>query len=191
MRKEMEVMRVFRVPPLGKIVVELGGNRYLNLAEIPEPEVKRRVLAAIGDLVVFAEGYQKLVDADVAPPLAAIARTPSPALPQTHSLSTSPRSSSTANEKPAVSASRPTPTGPLPEAAIATMVSIANQIDEILQRFIAADPALAHRSVHLKQSANGGLLIEVDTQTYKRPNEIEDPAVREVIKRALKEWERT
>jgi len=188
MRNELEVMRVFRVPPLGKIVVELGGNRYLNLSEISGPEVKRRVLAAIGDLVVFAEGYQKLVDADVAPPLTSVTRTPSPALPQTRDLAPSPQPVS---QKPPTPPSRPTPTGPLPDVAIATMVNIASQIDEILQRHIAADPALAQRSIHLKQSANGGLIIEVDAHAYKRPNEIEDPVVREVIKRALKEWERT
>lgn len=188
MRKEMEVMRVLRVPPLGKVVVDLGGNRYMNLAEIPEPEVKRRVLMAIGDLLVFAGGYQKLVEADVAPPLAAVTPPPAPALVQTRDLTPA---EPPQNEKGVVAAAAPTNTGPLSETASSTMVSIASQIDEILQQHLSRDPALASRSIHLKQSSSGGLIIVVDGQSFKRPNEIEEKAVRDVIKHALKEWERS
>lgn len=184
MRKEMEVMRVLRVPPLGKVVVDLGGNRYMNLAEIPEPEVKRRILAAIGDLLVFAGGYQKLVDADVAPPLMAATPPTAPVMVQTRDLTPS---EPPQNEKSVA----PTNTGPLTETASSTMVSIASQIDEILQQHLSKDPALANRSIHLKQSSSGGLIIVVDGQSFKRPNEIEEKAVRDVIKHALKEWERS
>ena len=191
MRKEIDLMHVLRVPPLGKVVVEIGSNRYLNLDEIPEAEARRRVLAAVGDLVVFAGGYQRLVDADVAPPLAAAARTPSPSLPQTRDLtptsSPSPLPPAPVNPAPAP---KLTNTGPLLAAATPTMTNIAVQIDEILQRHIAADPILAKRAIHLKQSTSGGLIIEVDDRSYKRPNEIEDKEVRDVIKRALKEWEK-
>ncbi|MBP7997975.1 MAG: hypothetical protein KA314_20505 [Chloroflexi bacterium] len=194
MRKEMEVMRIFRVPPLGKIVVEVGSNRYLNLDEIPEPEAKRRVVAAIGDLLVFAGGYQRLVDADVAPPLplnlAGANRGPLPPLPTTRDLAVTPPRIAAANEKSTAPVSRPVATGPLNEAASATMMNIAAQIDEILQRHIATIPALSSRVIHLKQSASGGLVIEVDGQSFKRPNEIDDKEVRDVIKRALKEWEK-
>lgn len=187
MRKEMEVMRVLRVPPLGKLVVDLGGNRFMNLAEIPEPEVKRRILAAIGDLMVFAGGYQKLVEADVAPPLAAAVQPAAPVLVQTRDLA--PTESPT--EKNAAPTPRPVvSTGPFIEPASSTMVSIASQIDGILQGYVEADSALAGRSIHLKQSPNGGLIIVVDGQAFKRPNEIEEKTVRDVIKRALKEWER-
>lgn len=189
MRKEIEVMRVLRVPPLGKAVVDLGGNRYMNLAEIPEPEVKRRILAAIGDLLVFAGGYQRLVDADVAPPLVPSTPPPTPVMVQTRDLTPS---TPPAVEKEAAPAPRPinTGTGPLTETASSTMVSIASQIDEILQQYIGKDPALAGRSIHLKQASSGGLIIVVDGQAFKRPNEIEEKAVRDVIKYALKEWER-
>ena len=190
MRKEIEVMRVLRTPPLGKVVVEIGSNRYLNLDEIPEADARRRMLAAIGDLVVFAGGYQRLVDADVAPPLAAAARTPAPALPQTRDL-TAPPPIPTPDVQPPPVIPKPVNTGPLMTAATPTMTNIAAQIDEILQRHIAGDPALANRTIHLKQSAAGGLIIEVDNRSYKRPNEIEEKEVRDVIKRALKEWEKT
>lgn len=189
MRKEIDLMHVLRVPPLGKVVVEIGSNRYLNLDEIPEADARRRVLAAIGDLVVFAGGYQRLVDADVAPPLAAAARTPAPSLPQTRDLASPPPSVAPVAQPP-VSAPKPTNTGPLIAAATPTMTNIAAQIDEILQRQIAEDPVLAKRTIHLKQSSSGGLIIEVDDRSYKRPNEIEDKDVREAIKRALKEWEK-
>ncbi|MCL4868535.1 MAG: hypothetical protein KJ063_06195 [Anaerolineae bacterium] len=190
MRKEIELMRVLRVPPLGKIVVEMGDNRYLNLNEIPQAEAKRRILAAIGDLVVFAGGYQKLVDADVAAPLAAAERAPAPPLAQTRDLAPSPPQAA-AVEKPSAPAVKTSITGPLSDSPSPTMISIAAQIDEILQQHLQADPVLARRNIHLRQSAAGGLIIEVDGHAYKRPNEIDDPHVREVIKRALKEWERS
>lgn len=191
MRKEIDLMRVLRVPPLGKVVVEVGSNRYLNLDEIPEADARRRILMAIGDLVVFAGGYQRLVDADVAPPLAVAARTPAPALPQTRDLAVPTPDPAPTAPPAAPEPKAPVNTGSLLAAATPTMTNIAAQIDEILQRHIAENPTLANRTIHLKQSAAGGLIIEVDNRAYKRPNEIEEKEVRDVIKRALKEWEKT
>ena len=51
MRRELEVMRVLRVPPLGKLVVEVDNVRYENLAEITDEKAKRVLLAAIGELI--------------------------------------------------------------------------------------------------------------------------------------------
>lgn len=69
MRKEIEVMRVKRVPPMGKLVIEVGGQRLEKLHEVQSDRVKQRVLAAIGELISFAGGYRALENAGLAPPL--------------------------------------------------------------------------------------------------------------------------
>ena len=75
MREELELMRIMRVPPMGKLVILMGDKRYEKLSDIKDSRLKRRVITAIGELMGFAGGYQALVDADVAPPLTA--QTPS------------------------------------------------------------------------------------------------------------------
>ena len=67
-------------------------------------------------------------------------------------------------------------------------LSVAKQIDAILQKHLAADPALANRDIHLKQS-DEGLRIVVDNQAFKRPADVPDKQVQLVLKMALQEWE--
>lgn len=82
------------------------------------------------------------------------------------------------------------PASPAPEQAPSPReLSIVEQIDAILQKYIAADPRLARRSIHLEHAPNGGLRITVDNNYYQRPAEIEEKEVQLVIKMALKEWE--
>lgn len=69
MRDEIEVMRVVRVPPMGKLVIQAGGQRFEKLNEIQSEKVKQRVLAAIGELITFAGGYRALENDGLAPPL--------------------------------------------------------------------------------------------------------------------------
>ena len=44
MRRELEVMRVWRIPPLGKLDIEVDGQRYQNLSEITDDKVRRILL---------------------------------------------------------------------------------------------------------------------------------------------------
>jgi hypothetical protein len=80
MRQELEVMRVFRVPPLGKLEIELNGERYQRIEDIADEAAKRRLLTAVGELVSLVGSYDRLVEFGVAPPLmpAAAAATPPP-----------------------------------------------------------------------------------------------------------------
>ena len=67
--------------------------------------------------------------------------------------------------------------------------SIEEQIDEILQKHIAAEPGMAGRSIHLVQNPAGGILIDVDGKRFGKPGEIPEPAIQQLIKRAVKEWD--
>jgi hypothetical protein len=211
MRNPIEVMRVLRVPPLGKLVVEVNGQRYENLSEITEDNLRHRLLAAVGELIVFAGDYKTLVDAGVAPPLAPPGGPLTPAMEQISPTPAQPTlekqqatflasleaqreaTKATASAKPRFSILRNSQ--PPLEAKMAGAsdsaggLNIVDQIDAILQKHIAADPALAGRSIHLVQDPAGGLRIEVDGHFYQRPREIEEDEIQQVIKQALKEWE--
>lgn len=190
MENEVEVMRVIRVPPRGKLVVQIGGERFEQLNEVQNEAVGRRVMAAIGELVVFANGYQRLVSAGVAPPISAGSESPDG---YAESLEERQAAFMASLEKqrqldlltpatePAVTESD--------EEDESEPLSIVEQINPLLQKYIAADPELIGRNINLENEPTGGLLIKVDGRLYERPEQIEDANVRKALADALREWD--
>lgn len=180
--KRTELIRIHREPPLGKIVVEVNGRFFRDLAAVDDPAVRGLLLAAAGDLVVFAGGYQALVDAGIAPPLAGQRAVPPPPV--------------TAPAPPASTQPTPPQAPPLPTAAPAEARpapdpdSLVGQIDAILQQLLLARPEFAGRTIQLRQGIKGGLQIEVDGRYYQQPTQINDPAVQQVLRQALQIWEK-
>lgn len=198
MQNEIEIMRILRIPPMGKLVVNFNNQRYGSITEVSEANVRQLMQAAIGELITFAGGYQNLVDAGVAPPLA-VPKSTSPNLTPddeasefVNRLEQERDALKTATPKASISLLanlRPRPARN--EASANKMLSLVEQVDAILQRFLLTEPDLAERKIHLVQDPSGGLIIEVDGKRYERPREIEDPRIQLMIKRALKEWEAT
>jgi hypothetical protein len=212
MRQEIEVMRVLRVPPLGKLVVEVNEARFETIDEITDANAKRRLLAAIGELIGFAGNYDSLVEAGVAPPLtaAAAAPPPAPAQPapaqagdetispeQARFLAQMEAQRDAIREGSRTTASTTSETGaplaqtqPDPNRRPPTgqQPSVAAQIDMILQAMKERDPALAARTIRLRHNPAGGLHIEVDGNFYQEPGEIEETAVQRLIQEAVQVW---
>ncbi len=200
MANEKEIMRVLRVPPMSKLMVEVSGQQVQKLTDLADERTRQRVLAAIGDLIVFAGGYQTLVDAGLAPPMAPVETPGRPA--------TGPLDSEQAKFIATLEAQRDAlKSMPPPKPRFAIMgafqppqipqeppppsekkAGMVEEIDVLVQKYLAADPALAGRSVHLEQNPAGGLRIRVDGQLYQEPKEIEDQKVQAVIRQAVKEW---
>jgi hypothetical protein len=199
MQNEIEVMRVLRMPPMGKLVVSFNNERYESINDISQANVRQLMQAAIGELILFAGGYQNLVDAGVAPPLTA--RSAAALTTQTQDEEAARFVSQLEEERDAVISAKPKPNisllanlRPRParnEASANKMMSLVEQVDAILQRYLRTEPDLAERKIHLVQDASGGLIIEVDGKQYSRPREIDDPRIQLMIKKALKEWEAT
>lgn len=219
MKNEIEIMEVLRVPPLGKLVIEANEERYTTLAEVTNPKIRQRILAAIGELVDFSGGYSVLEAAGVVPQL--IPATPKPAAEdeltqpelkeqqaaflarleqEVEAEKNKPKKSgrsasmfgtttSTMTAEPIVEISE-TGDVKLVEKTPKSL-SIAEQIDLILQRHIAANPEMGNRGIRLEQNPTGGLQILVDGKYYEKPGDIEDTAVQAVIKTAVKEWNTT
>lgn len=170
MQNEVEVMRIIRVPPMGALVVHADGERYKQLTAVNNEMTRRRLLAAIGELVTFAGGYDALVEAGLAPPLANATPASAPVVDHGQEL-----------EAPGL---QEIPDMPAPAGG-----NLVSEIDLILQRHLATDERLAQRSIHLRQPPGQLLQIVVDGRVYEHPNDIEDPHVKAVLKQALKEWE--
>jgi len=195
MKNEIEVMRVFRVPPRGQLAVEINGRRYENISEIEAANWRQLTVTAVGELIHFAGGYQALVDAGVAAPAV-------PAVPPAHEtppLSPEEQQAQFLAEQQArlyaAKTSPPKARTPLPivppakTGAAQQPLSLLEQIDVVLQKHILADPELANRSIHLTGSKEGGVHVNVDGKIYDNPRDIEDSRIKLAIKMALKEWE--
>jgi hypothetical protein len=195
MRRDLEVMRVLRVPPLGKLVVEVNGQRYESLAEINDDKVRRILLAAIGELIDFAGRYDALVEAGVASPQGGTGQLPSLEQQQEEFLARLEaereavlQAQAAKSSYRALSEEQIGWTG-LPEPPNKQDLSVAEQIDLILQKHLLADSEMAKRSIHLVEESVGEIGIEVDGRVYQKPSDIPEPSVQELIKRAVKEWD--
>lgn len=219
MKQEIEMMRIFRVPPLGKLVIEANEERYASLAEVSNPKIRQRILAAIGELVDFSGGYAVLEEGGVVPQLTPPAppQTEEPTMPvstgqlrqQEEFLATLEQQVEAEKNKPPkksgvgamFTSSTSAKAAPMLEISESGEVkspiipskqlSIAEQINLILQKHIVAQPEMANRGIRLEQGATGGLQILVDGKYYEKPGDIEDTAVQGMIKTAVKEWNAT
>lgn len=184
MDNEMVVMSVTRVPPMGKLVVDALGARYESIADVSDDAVRRMLKAAIAELVVFAGGYDTLVQSGLAPPAAS--GTPVPEAIEDRQA---------AFEASVQQGLDDMLVDPSSQARIQRSVdepiSIPDQINPLIDKHMAADPQLAGHTAKLEQDLKGNLSVICDGKVYERPDMIEDPAIRKAIRAALSEWDRS
>jgi hypothetical protein len=146
--------------------VEVNGTRYRNLKDIHDDLAARKVLDALGGLQRFAGSI----------PIAAASRS-APIV----------KADSTIDKAIALAASNPAsgPKFPAPKN------SILDQIETVLQNNLVKTPALNNRNIHIGSAPDGTIIIEVDREFYKSPDEVPEPAVRDFIKSSIQQWERS
>ena len=189
-----EVMRVIRDQKTGRVVVEIDGQPYTHIREIKDAQTGRRVLWAIADLVRFTGGMAtnpqavRTVTESEEEPSAASSSPPPPA--------------------PLADALEPTSASPVPRQRY-NMVdffrrgfqrepsvpefqpsSFVDEIEAILQTYIAARPTPLDQEVHVKTGEGGKLQIQVGLDVYGSSDEVPDPEIQELIKTAVAEWEK-
>jgi len=69
--------------------------------------------------------------------------------------------------------------------------SFVDEIEDILQRFILTYPSFIGKKVHVRTGPSGGIRIQVENKFYDTPDDIPDPEIRELIKMAIQEWEKS
>jgi hypothetical protein len=159
----------------GEWGVSINGMQYTALKDIHDDRAASKVLEALSGLQKFA-GIAPVVKPDLKPKLVIL---PTPSVP-------APGIDPTVAQ--ALAQSGPAPTMPLYPAP---PNSILAQIETILQRNLIRYPELADRKIHIGAAPDGSLLIEIDRQFYHHADEIAELQVRDLIKAAIHEWERT
>jgi len=154
-----------RDPATSEWLVELEGQRYRRLGDVHDDKAAAKILDAIEGIKAFA-GLAPAAGA--ASPAARVER----AVPPPGAAGYVPR--------------RPgQPTFPAPEG------SIIAQIEAILQKELALHADLDQRSIHMGATPDGSLLIEVDHEFYKSPDELPEARVRDIVMQAVRTWEKS
>jgi len=195
---DIEVLRVIRKPPMGKLAIEVNSVQFERLSDIPTATIRQRILAAVGDMIVFVDGYDTLVQAGMAPPLSGSADDGA-----NYASSVTERQEAFKTQvarqryeaQLAASQVQPAPKKVESKAksnaadSIVEELSIVEQIDVIFQKYLAQDASLQGRIARLESIPEGGLRIRVDSIYYSQPKEIEDKRIRRALTLALREWE--
>jgi hypothetical protein len=197
MQGDFEIFRVIRKPPMGKLVIEVSSTQYDKLSEVPSVSLRQRILAAVGDLVVFVDGYETLVRAGTAPPLSGTDQSGAPYASSLQDrqdafrdeLARQRNDAQLKSQAQQLSGKQDLTSGREPATGLDSDLSMVDQIDIILQRYLAEDPTLKDRVAHLESAPEGGLRIRVDNHYYSQPKEIEDTRIRRALMLALREWE--
>ncbi len=159
----------------GEWVVSINGIPYNALKDIHDDRAASKVLEALSGLQKFA-GIAPVTRPDLKPKPVIL---PTPSVPAPGIDPTVAQALAQRDSAPSL------PLYPAPPN------SILAQIETILQRNLIRYPELADRKIHVGAAPDGSLLIEIDRQFYHHADEIAELQVRDLIKAAIHEWERT
>jgi hypothetical protein len=215
---EREIMRVLRDEDTGAIIVEVEGNRYRRLTEIQDGRIGNQVLEAIADLIRFTGGivggqwaaasvtpvvptrerpHQPQIVEPASPPRAVAAEPPGS--DEETFLQRLREGDLQISKTPPKEEAQPSIMGYFtrrrkPQAAdepTGARGTFIDEIEAILQRMISTAPTPLGKEVHVGTDPDGGLQIQVGGRYFSSPDEVPDPAIRNLIKAAVKEWERS
>jgi hypothetical protein len=103
-------------------------------------------------------------------------------------VATSPQSTKPANPNPIDAVARVVvPTEPVKEKV--EPKSIAAQVDEILQEKLERS-VLSNRYISIEELPGRGMVVIVDGEQYEGVSDVPDPAVRELLRQCVAEWEK-
>lgn len=191
-----EVLRVLRDNLTGRLLIEMGGQRYASLDDLPDPILRQGLMMILRDLSDFAGtgAAARLPPADAHGALPAV----SAGMPQA-----APRPQPGPAARPTEPAAEPRPLPPPSMNPFKQMQvlrelaknpppppkSIAEQINEALQARIA-NTALVQRGLHMRPGPRGEAIFHLDGQSYLSVDEVPDDEARAVIRAAIADWER-
>ncbi len=178
----VEVMRVWRDLADGSLIVDFGGQRYRNLTEMQDPDLRRRFVGLVHNLNQMA-GLE-----------AQSARLSTSALAPSAGATVLPGTARNGEDRPPhmlrqlgriVTGQSPVPAPPPPRTT-----GIVDEIEDFLQYKLQHAPAFSGRSIHIRQSVAGvGVSIEVDGHFYEGVGDVVDPDVREFLQATVQEWQ--
>lgn len=173
----VEVLRVLRHPQRG-LRVEIGGRRYNRANEIKDRRHEVDLLTTIGALQQFVQlGFAAPVETKPdTTPVELPAGSEPLQLPSMNPL----KQMSVLREREQKKA-REKSEGPQ---------TIVEQIEAILIKRLIGSP-FEGRGIHMRPGLHGAAHIDVDGRAYESVEDVPDPAIKEFIKSAIREWEKT
>ncbi len=201
-----EVMRILRDPATGALSIEIEGREYRRLAEVGDEQTGRTILQVITDLLSFTSGLRAPTPTPVTAPPPEAARSAIPPRPVASRTPPAPPPAPAVLPttlppvEPALPEEKPVPLSitdffrrgfrqPPPKPV--TTRSFIDEIEDILQRRLLETPLPGGQEMHVRTGPDGALQILLRGRLYNTPDEITDPAAREIIKAAVREWERS
>lgn len=149
--------------PAGAFKLKIDGQMAADKADLTAEQRKRLIALVVG----LRPWLESVKEKPVAAP-------PAPATPR---------------------ASLPTPTSPQPlikkvvvEEKEYANLSMVEQIDWFLQKKLLGHPLEKH-GISLRTSAAGGVLVLIGENQFNAIDEVPDPAIEEIIRAAIHEWE--
>lgn len=195
-----EVLRVLRDRLTGRVLLEMKGQRYTQLSQVTESEVRRALLLTLRDLQEFA-GLSGLAagsaPASAPPPPAPDPPPPSPPAADAESVlrqlnaAPLPRTADahTPLKLPSMNIFRQMAQAREVSAReIAPIKSVAQQIDDVLQHLILGTP-FARQNLHVTSDAAGNVVFEVGADLYRSVEEVPDRNIQVVFQEAIRRWE--
>lgn len=188
-------LRLLRDPSTGKLLVEIGGQIFAGAREIRQPEHQRLLLGTTRDLLLFL-GQARAAAALPATP-AANPGAPGQAPDTAHPPVTANLTPAAVQTPAATGALRLPSMNPfqqlkvvkeLSAAAEAPDLTIAQQIDNLLQDLTAVSP-LTGRGLRVAGTPSGLVSFELDGQSYADIDAVPDSAARDLLRAAVKRWE--
>jgi hypothetical protein len=179
----VELLRVWRDLSTGRLIVEIGGQRFGSVAELRGANLERRFQGVMRDL-------DKLADA---PPVPRATR-PRPDV----EIEGSPTASSL-NDDEDLSLSPGTMFRQMTRAAMGQRPevmeaekpkSIAEEIEALLQKRLTTLSEFRQRSIHVRPAPDGGVQIDVDGTIYDGIGDVDDDDVRALLGEIVSEWEK-
>lgn len=187
----VEVMSVWRDLSDGKLIIQMGNQRYRALSEIPSTELSRRFVAIVRELWAMVNNATAL---GTGAQLASGESAPAVPLPDTPTGSMKARMGLlTADQE------QPKPhmlkqvarqmAGQKPVSPPEPPAGIAGSIEDFLQFKLSNTPQFATRSIHIRPTHDQRVRIEVDGHYYDAIGDVIDPDVREFLFAMMREWE--
>ncbi|MBU0702582.1 MAG: hypothetical protein KKC18_01785 [Chloroflexi bacterium] len=178
---EQELLRVSRTEK-GELVIFVQGHRRRRLQEITDPQTGRETIEAIKAVMTFSKDWLPSIRQQAAPSTSP----PETSIDQETFLKQLRQAPPPLSEKP------PGLLAPLQRQTPGNLLDplhLVDEIDELVQQRLQAQPDLAGRHVRLASGLVGGLCVYVDQQVFEAVGDISDPQIRTLIQDAIHEWE--
>jgi hypothetical protein len=181
----VEVLRIYRDLSDGSLIFQVGKEYFRSPAEIRNPEIARRFNTVAQDLVQLMGNAPAAGAAtnQAKPNITPLSADPLPPLNPGTVGSMKVRAADISSIKPKGLFGRP----PAPEPLQAK--NLVQAVEEFLQHKLASTPEMSARSIHIRPSANQGIVVEVDGHYYDGIDAVVDARVREFLKNMMREWE--